>query len=1155
MDLQNQLQFNRSVPAHSSNLAARYSCPDAIRIEKLTHSSGESYRGGDPGFRAGPDVSGSASFSVISEERLSYAVHLAKRDVRRRQFEQHARQQRLRSEPQTSQRWEHPEHKVPEHREQRKEARSREMCHCSHETCGRGASCSGAKVHLCTPQPGQPPALEPGPQLHARTGGPRGLLGVQRLQEELTTCVRRMEEVIKRDRTEEALEPDEEQRARVRRQEQAVRCARMLYSLQQQVKEIQEELDKLSPRKIKHTEKSWAMSRLAAAHRSAIRALQVFVTQFADRGERPLPAWCRELGGLIRQLSLCSAKLDADSSVSEVVIDILRQIEALESLLEKKLSPKKVKKCFPEVQTRFPVGGHRALERWRSSSPKGERRPLLAKEILLQEARQPSRANRLLADKCQPGAAPAATQRSANGNGLGVRGADIRPEGAPPAPDHSASLTAEPVAVARAGAAAWRPGAGSIPPRKEEAPVGPPQGPLRAEDRQPPQGRGRSRLQRTTVSSRLKRSQQPVRDLRAPWVPPNPTSPPASPKCAAWLKVRPGPRDAARERSVQQEEAQEASALTGAVAHEAMRLAWLDAEAHKTLKELEEVKAAGADGAHRQSDSAAQLADEVEKAVLERLKPLLVKAQRVNSSLEAEVPKDRPPADTATARPTDEAVAADGGPGSLRQQGDCLEGTALRCDVLASQAQAPGAGGRDSPFLDTMMLRMEEMEVRTQEVTCGAPDGQLENHRDQTPDISQPRPWTVQSRALTHSEAGSGVAAAEQTLPAVGERPLSPHPVGTAKSPARKDPGASIVLERPRNGNSLDASVDAGEESEKREAPLPPLPEESLRQEGRTALLVPPGMRRSIRDSCSRFEQYLRMTAHEAVGAFNPWLMAERSVQHHGLRLGSGCRASAHREAGGGLPLLAAYLDGGDGVPSDEEILSRGLGPNVAELQGGPVKRSLDASVDAGEESEKREAPLPPLPEESLRQEGRTALLVPPGMRRSIRDSCSRFEQYLRMTAHEAVGAFNPWLMAERRFREPFALAGPQERALGITGAQRLRSLEFSMRPPLRSVRDPHCPDNVPVRPTRLPLPSLKPGELTCPGSANQPGLNERSRGGGPVSSAGTCGVDGGHWGSRLLRFTVLALSSLGSSLPPRLVSEASFGLSDPRKLPFCLRA
>lgn len=37
------------------------------------------------------------------------------------------------------------------------------------------------------------------------------------------------------DRLEEVLDPDEEHRIRVRRQEQAVRCARMLYVLQQQV--------------------------------------------------------------------------------------------------------------------------------------------------------------------------------------------------------------------------------------------------------------------------------------------------------------------------------------------------------------------------------------------------------------------------------------------------------------------------------------------------------------------------------------------------------------------------------------------------------------------------------------------------------------------------------------------------------------------------------------------------------------------------------------------------------------------------------------------------------------------------------------------------------------------------------------------------------
>lgn len=69
------------------------------------------------------------------------------------------------------------------------------------------------------------------------------------------------------------------------------------------------------------------MSRLAAAHRGAIRALQMFVTQFTDRVEHAVPIWCKELGSLIRQLSLCSAKLEANSSVPDVVIDILQQTE------------------------------------------------------------------------------------------------------------------------------------------------------------------------------------------------------------------------------------------------------------------------------------------------------------------------------------------------------------------------------------------------------------------------------------------------------------------------------------------------------------------------------------------------------------------------------------------------------------------------------------------------------------------------------------------------------------------------------------------------------------------------------------------------------------------------------------------------------------
>lgn len=263
-------------------------------------------------------------------------------------------------------------------------------------------------------------------------------------------------------RLEEALDPDEEHRIRVRRQEQAVRSARMLYVLQQQVKEIQEELDKLSPRKIKHTKKSWAMSRLAAAHRAAIRALQVFITQFTDRGEHPVPARCRELGSLIRQLSLCSAKLDVDPSVPDVVIDILQQIEALESLLEKKLSPKKAKKCFTEIRSRFPIGSQKILERWPTVLPKSERRPLVTKETFPQETSRPSVAKRLLADVGQP------DELQRLESELDVLDTDILPQEASHILDHGTDFKDETLTPVKPQAVRKKTVTGHMPLRKKE---------------------------------------------------------------------------------------------------------------------------------------------------------------------------------------------------------------------------------------------------------------------------------------------------------------------------------------------------------------------------------------------------------------------------------------------------------------------------------------------------------------------------------------------------------------------------------------------------------------------------------------------------------------------------------------------------------------
>ncbi|KAB1265086.1 Protein moonraker [Camelus dromedarius] len=709
LQTQNQLQFNKNVPTHSSNLAIRYSCPHGIRIEKLKHSYNESYHRGDLGFRDGPDLSSSVSFSVISEERLSYAVHLAKRDVKRRQFEEHIKEHHLRSQPQISQKCGHSKHKISDHRVERKESESREVRHGSHQPSKVEISSSGAKVYLYTSHPGQsdlampnsPPTHDPGLQPHARIGDHKSrcehksLLEVQRLQKELSSCIHKIEEVTKKDRMQEALDPDEEQRIRVRRQEQAVRSAQMLYVLQQQVKEIQEELDKLSPHKIKHTKKSWAASRLAAAHRGAVRALQMFVTQFTDRGEHPVPTRCRELGSLIRQLSLCSAKLEADSSVPDVVIDILQQIEGLH----------------------------------------------------------------------------------------------------------------------------------------------------KSEKNRPAQAHSKSRLQQTTVSSRLKMNQQPMKDHRAPWIPPNPTSPPASPKCAAWLKVKSSPKDATKEQSLQQEETQE-SQLRGAVEHEAVRLAWLDAETSKRLKELEELKA-----------------EEVDKMQNQRIKtgeekvPLLRK--RVNSSLEADTRlKDRPSGSTVPAQPAEEVTDADGGSNNLCQLDGFLEDTAhelwavAHSKILESDTLATLGDSKDSPYLDTMILRMEEMEVSLE----------LQSHL---------------VLSLNPSSTANQGHRLDREVPAVSERPLSPHPIRITKTAARKDPDVNIVLERPCNGTSLDESVGTEERSEKREAPLLSLSEDARQKEGRAALSVPPGMRRSIRDYCGRFDQYLRLMAHEAMGSFNPWLIAE----------------------------------------------------------------------------------------------------------------------------------------------------------------------------------------------------------------------------------------------------------------------------------------
>nr|XP_012424213.4 protein moonraker isoform X3 [Taeniopygia guttata] len=406
--LQTQLQFNRNVPAVPENLALRFSRPPPIVIEKLKASSDQRNLVGSEDL----SLRSSGMFSVVSEERLKLAVQLAKRDIKQRRLEEQVKQQvfgDVFSTPLQTQKSQLQKTKVFASQENKNTLKSQTHLTCQQrlDQPSRGESASSdTNLYLCVVKEGKPvPAVLDSPP--TRDTGPdskpnlnkkehQNMQEVQRLQKELRSYVQKIEDIIKKGRDRELLDPENEQRLCARRRQQAARSARMLYMLQQQVKEIQNDLEKLSPHTIKHTKKSRAVSRLAAAHRGAVRTLQAFANQFTDQTDEQIPAHYKELGSLIRQLSLCSAKLEGDSSISEAIIDILLQVEDLNSLLENKQTPKTVKKCISASQAKSPRNTEPFPERKHFLSPKGENKPLTLKGQHGQESKKPLSARSLL---------------------------------------------------------------------------------------------------------------------------------------------------------------------------------------------------------------------------------------------------------------------------------------------------------------------------------------------------------------------------------------------------------------------------------------------------------------------------------------------------------------------------------------------------------------------------------------------------------------------------------------------------------------------------------------------------------------------------------------------------------------------------------------
>ncbi|XP_033627012.1 protein moonraker-like isoform X2 [Asterias rubens] len=283
---QNQLQFNLDMPSMAGNLAARYHNPGPLVIEKL---------GGGGAKKSGTEerIEPSVKFSSISEDRLSMAIRLAQHDLKHMLSKKQApiinespqqtnqgrktktkrspsgksRRQLKNTNVRVQERYRNPneyrrtvETQTPTKKTKKKHGRDGS----SHSANTYGLVLKAKMDQHDDDRRGRQireessPGKDVAPSLNSQQA-----TEIRRLRLELRTYIKKVEElsikasqqkaVNKKD--EEDTEDDPRRAARVA--EQASRSARLLYSLQQQVREIQEELDKLGPGKVRHTKKDF----------------------------------------------------------------------------------------------------------------------------------------------------------------------------------------------------------------------------------------------------------------------------------------------------------------------------------------------------------------------------------------------------------------------------------------------------------------------------------------------------------------------------------------------------------------------------------------------------------------------------------------------------------------------------------------------------------------------------------------------------------------------------------------------------------------------------------------------------------------------------------------------------------------------------------
>uniref|UniRef100_A0A3B1INQ6 Si:dkey-243i1.1 n=1 Tax=Astyanax mexicanus TaxID=7994 RepID=A0A3B1INQ6_ASTMX len=659
----NQLLFNLAMPSSIFNRASSVGPPVPIVIEKLV-----SVRQRQDEVES---CSSSLRLSVLSEERLQAAVRLAKKDLQRKRQQDElslspSPLSRETSPTQNHQNMTGSLQKTPSFKEaqnKRSPWRQQQM------------KSSRSQVLVYTPQKlsvaagtapdhGQtPPTRDPG--LRSSSTQPQLSREINKLQKELATCIQRVEQLANKERMLEAVEPEEQRRLEIRRQEQTARSARIIYGLQQQVKEIQEDIDKLRSQSTKHTKKSRAVDRLAAAHRGAVRAMQAFITQLSDPAENRVPAQCKELGQLIRQLSLCSAKVEVSqgSNLPETTLDILQKLETLDSALSKRSV--RVERS-PRLQRSSPTRERSSTARAQSTSPPP---PPLPPAPPTRTAKPPPGSRR-----------SAPPNKPLSGRRLGGR------------PQRAARvLEQERSKVVKAGIqnlVQQREQKQEKRSRTELRITRPASRPVYQDKNKGPVIRDVG-FQQPTVSSKLRESQFPQRETSVPWIPTSPHSPTKQRTVSRRPEPRclfsPGKTSSPHPTDLQHQDPEQGKSRT---------------QPGVTPGNMQQ---AHNEALRSEVESPALWAERADLAARERLQPLLDSLQqggeirsRKGSSLRQRL-SDQVANEAADSAGVLEDLLDDGVQGVQRE----------RADVAVAQRLL------QEPTLESMLLRMEEMEVRS----------------------------------------------------------------------------------------------------------------------------------------------------------------------------------------------------------------------------------------------------------------------------------------------------------------------------------------------------------------------------------------------------------------------------------------------------------